>query len=151
LTAFGRVVAQYVARGRRGVDLNRFAQACSFAAETGNFEAFVAAYRACPSLLGCVAALESDREVFTQLVARLDPSLAKSFGLVATDSGRSGEELTRREQEVLGLLQQGLSNREIAKTLWISESTVKVHMRHVFEKLGVRSRTEAALAAANYL
>jgi DNA-binding NarL/FixJ family response regulator len=40
---------------------------------------------------------------------------------------------------------QGRSNRAIAKTLFISESTVKVHVRHVLEKLGVHTRTEAAL------
>jgi two-component system NarL family response regulator len=49
-----------------------------------------------------------------------------------------------REREVLDLVRQGLSNREIAKTLWIAESTVKVHVHHILEKLGARSRTEAA-------
>jgi DNA-binding NarL/FixJ family response regulator len=53
--------------------------------------------------------------------------------------------LTDREAEVLDLLRQGMSNREIAQTLWIAQSTAKVHVRHIFEKLGVRSRTEAAL------
>jgi DNA-binding CsgD family transcriptional regulator len=63
----------------------------------------------------------------------------------------SGAALTRREREVLGLVSQGLSNRQIARTLWIAESTVKVHIRHVFEKLGVKSRTEAAALAADLL
>ena len=61
---------------------------------------------------------------------------------------RSGTKLTRRESEVCGLLSQGLSNKEIAKALFISESTAKVHVRHILEKLGVRTRTEAALKAA---
>jgi ATP/maltotriose-dependent transcriptional regulator MalT len=56
-------------------------------------------------------------------------------------------ELSKREAEVLELVRAGLSNEQIAKTLWISATTVKVHLRHIFEKLGVRSRTEAALAA----
>jgi DNA-binding NarL/FixJ family response regulator len=51
--------------------------------------------------------------------------------------------LTRREREVLDFIRQGLSNKEIARALWIAESTVKVHVHHVLEKMGVRSRTEA--------
>jgi LuxR family transcriptional regulator, maltose regulon positive regulatory protein len=151
LAAFGRVVATYVAEGRQSVDLQRLSEACELATQTGNFEAFVAAYRACPDLLESVARLDVDKEPFVRIVSRLDTSLARGLGILAAGGDRSGDELTRREQEVLGLLQQGLSNREIAQTLWISESTVKVHVRHVFEKLGVRSRTEAAVAAVDYL
>jgi DNA-binding NarL/FixJ family response regulator len=51
--------------------------------------------------------------------------------------------LSSREQEVLGLVAQGLRNREIASALYIAESTVKVHVRHILEKLGVRTRAEA--------
>jgi DNA-binding NarL/FixJ family response regulator len=51
--------------------------------------------------------------------------------------------LTRREQEVVGLLVQGLSNRRIARALRISESTVKNHLRAIFLKLSVGDRTQA--------
>jgi DNA-binding NarL/FixJ family response regulator len=45
--------------------------------------------------------------------------------------------------EVLQLLARGFRNREIAKALVISDSTTKVHVRHILEKMGVRTRTEA--------
>lgn len=52
--------------------------------------------------------------------------------------------LSRREEEILGWLTQGYSNKEIADRLTISFDTVRTHLRHVYEKLHVRSRTEAA-------
>lgn len=56
--------------------------------------------------------------------------------------------LTRRELQVLQLMGRGLTNRAIADELFISENTVKNHVRHVHEKLQVRSRTEAVVRAA---
>ncbi len=55
--------------------------------------------------------------------------------------------LTRREREVLEHLAEGRTNREIAGLLFLSESTVKVHVRNVLKKIGVRTRTEAAIYA----
>lgn len=52
-------------------------------------------------------------------------------------------QLTPRELEVLGLIAQGLSNKEIAERVFVSENTVKTHASRVFEKLGARRRTEA--------
>ena len=59
---------------------------------------------------------------------------------------RRSEPLSGREREVYELVIQGRSNKEIAQTLFISESTAKVHVRHIFEKLGVHTRAEAARA-----
>jgi LuxR family transcriptional regulator, maltose regulon positive regulatory protein len=56
-------------------------------------------------------------------------------------------QLTKRELEVLELISLGYTNREIAQELVIAEVTAKVHVRNVIRKLGVRSRTEAAIAA----
>ena len=66
--------------------------------------------------------------------------------VVATMRTRRAD-LSAREREVLGLLARGLSNREIARALFLSEATVKTHLIHVYDKLGVESRT-AAIAAA---
>jgi DNA-binding NarL/FixJ family response regulator len=57
------------------------------------------------------------------------------------------EPLSNREQEVLTLLAQGLSNKEIAQRLYLSVRTVEGHLVNVYGKLGVHSRTEAALHA----
>jgi len=55
--------------------------------------------------------------------------------------------LTEREQEILGLLAQGQSNRQIAGTLFISVGTVKGHVNHIFSKLEVKNRTQALVRA----
>lgn len=51
--------------------------------------------------------------------------------------------ITRRELEILELIAQGLTNREIAEKLFVSENTVKTHSSRVFDKLGARRRTQA--------
>jgi DNA-binding NarL/FixJ family response regulator len=72
-----------------------------------------------------------------------DESLARQFGLSSKHAPPAQpESLTPRELDVLEELKRGASNRQIAERLFISESTVKVHLRHIYEKLGVRTRTE---------
>ncbi len=68
---------------------------------------------------------------------------------MAMDQGEAGsiESLTDREIEVLRLIAHGCSNKEIAKALVIAEKTVKAHVGNILNKLGVNSRTQAALAA----
>jgi NarL family two-component system response regulator LiaR len=51
--------------------------------------------------------------------------------------------ITRREFEILELIAQGMSNREIAGRLYVSENTIKTHSRRVFDKLGAKRRTQA--------
>ena len=60
------------------------------------------------------------------------------------------EPLTRREEEVLGLVATGLSNRQIATILFIAECTVKSHVEHIIGKLGVSDRVQAAVWAARH-
>lgn len=57
--------------------------------------------------------------------------------------------LTRREEDVVRLLAEGLQNREIAKELKLSEHTVRNYLFHIFEKLGVSSRVELVLYAVS--
>ena len=57
------------------------------------------------------------------------------------------EELTARERKVLAFIARGLSNREIARELSISEPTVRTHVSNILRKLGLKSRTQAALYA----
>jgi DNA-binding NarL/FixJ family response regulator len=71
---------------------------------------------------------------------------AREVAARATDS-TSGPILTSREVGVLELVAKGMSNKEIGAALFVSEDTIKTHLKHVFTKLGVGDRTEAALLA----
>jgi DNA-binding CsgD family transcriptional regulator len=62
-------------------------------------------------------------------------------------SGAASTALTQRERDVLALITQGSTNRQIARQLYISEKTVSVHVSNILAKLGVRGRTEAAAVA----
>lgn len=76
----------------------------------------------------------------------LAPALAASLVRGMADRG-SIPSLSPREREVLALVADGLSNPEIAERLFLGEATVKSHLGHVFDKLGVRDRTRAVTRA----
>ena len=63
----------------------------------------------------------------------------------AVEPDQEPDRLTRRELEILQELAQGLSNRELAEKLFISEKTVKNHLTSIFQKCGVTDRTQAVL------
>jgi DNA-binding NarL/FixJ family response regulator len=66
----------------------------------------------------------------------------------SSNNGRRSEySLTQREHDILALLAEGRSNREIAGRLYLSEKTVKAHLAAIFRKLGVTNRTQAAMMA----
>jgi DNA-binding CsgD family transcriptional regulator len=74
-------------------------------------------------------------------------ALLRSLGAPGRTTDRRAVELTRRERQVLSLLAEGLSNAEIAGRLVISEKTAGHHVSHIFRKLGLRNRAEAAAYA----
>jgi LuxR family transcriptional regulator, maltose regulon positive regulatory protein len=109
-------------------------------------DALVVAYRADPRLL----TLAGDDRRTTSIARRAvtgagDEALARAAGLIEAPSKAPPAPLTRRELEVLSLMGEGLSNIEIARRLYISPSTTKVHVHHILEKLRAKSRTEAVL------
>jgi ATP/maltotriose-dependent transcriptional regulator MalT len=118
--------------------------------DIGNVDAFVTAYRAHPEHLRVLASKRDFERDVRRIVQRaMDSRLARKVGLAVRgpELKSARDSLSPREQEILDLVVQGATNREMAKALFIAETTVKAHLRHIFEKLGVRSRTEAAVRA----
>jgi DNA-binding NarL/FixJ family response regulator len=94
-----------------------------------------------------------NHELATRLIRRLSSEGPQaSAPPSAAESGAEAappllEDFTPREVEVLGLLVRGKTNQEIASSLSISKDTAKVHVRHIFAKLGVSDRTQAVVRA----
>jgi DNA-binding NarL/FixJ family response regulator len=93
--------------------------------------------------------LEAAIQLVHQGEALLDPQVAGRVMEQVAHPAPGGDlaSLTPREREVLGLLGRGMSNRELADTLVVSEKTVKTHVSNILMKLGVHDRTQAALLA----
>lgn len=119
----------------------------TFAAGSADFA--VTAYRANPELLSSLVASRNIRDEVVYLTRRAgDESLIDALGLSTSSVNDRVAKLSKREHEVYALLCEGLSNGEIAKRLFITKGTVKAHVHHVFDKLGIRSRSALALNAA---
>lgn len=96
-----------------------------------------------------VARAAADGIGLTQVVEAVD-DLERRLGFVRLEGGRevsTPDDLTDRERQVLDLIAQGLSNRQVAERLFISAKTVSVHVSNVLRKTGTASRTEAAFLA----
>lgn len=87
------------------------------------------------------------------LIAKGNMVISKDLASAANDElsglkdAGTGYNLSKREQEVLGLIARGATNREVSSELYISEHTVKVHLRSVLNKLGLRNRQQAVAYA----
>jgi DNA-binding CsgD family transcriptional regulator len=144
LAAWARVISEEKRAAPRASDLAR--RTFKEFHVAGFRDSFVSAYRGFPQLLTSFGDNKQLLPEIGRIVASAHDSLVvKSVGLALPAEATRATPLSRREAEVHKLLASGLSNREIAQTLFISEATVKVHVRRVLQKLGVRSRTEAAL------
>jgi ATP/maltotriose-dependent transcriptional regulator MalT len=120
----------------------------------GAYDPFVLAYRVKPVILQTVAGDSATRAIVAEVLRRAgDTRWARDLGVIKSwprDALALGEQqnLSPREREVFALLANARSNKDIASELFISEATVKVHVRNILRKLGVRNRTEAAVLAA---
>jgi two-component system nitrate/nitrite response regulator NarL len=79
------------------------------------------------------------------LSEQLTEVLALSFRNERKQQGPDLASLTRRELQIVKYIAEGMSNKQIGRKLDIAESTVKVHVKHLLKKLGLRSRVEAAV------
>jgi DNA-binding NarL/FixJ family response regulator len=89
------------------------------------------------------------RDLGAAIRQAIDGSVYQSAPLFAAASALAAREagLTAKQQTILNLLSAGLSNKEIARELWVSEQTVKFHLTSIYRTLGVRSRLEAIAQA----
>ncbi len=153
--------------GRHAEAAEQFRQAAArWQAMEAPFEEAVARRRLAENLLlaGDVAAREDARRelataraIFERLGAPLElaaaDALAEQYGLApqpARTAGARKGELTPRERQVIALVAQGHSNRQIAEALTISEKTAEIHVGNILGKLGLTSRAQAAVYAVEH-
>jgi LuxR family maltose regulon positive regulatory protein len=136
--------------GDTGKALIALERALSIAEPEGYVRTFVdegAAMEGLLKALGDRRTAVSQHYVDTLLVAFGEAQKADDSSIAPGPQSSLVEPLSERELEVLRLISEGLSNREVAQRLYIALSTVKVHTRNIYGKLGVHNRTEATARA----
>jgi DNA-binding NarL/FixJ family response regulator len=113
---------------------------------TGGLDLLVTSYRAVPEVLAILLRSPASTRLRELVHAIGDDDVAQALGHSVSGADTTAA-LTAREREVYALLREGLTNREIARLLFITEGTAKLHVQHVFDKLGVRSRKAIAMQA----
>jgi DNA-binding NarL/FixJ family response regulator len=106
-------------------------------------------------LCKCIDCVQSgqiwaSREEFFWIVSAFEAARSSSLSLKIVDA-KGVNLLSKREEDVVKLLMEGLSNREIARNLALSEHTIKNYLFRIFDKLGVSSRTELLLYAQSFM
>jgi ATP/maltotriose-dependent transcriptional regulator MalT len=134
----------------RGHDRTAHEQIARFAKSalrTGALDLLVTVYRSAPDVLSLLLSAAECRDQIGSLMLSIgDGDIASAVGKSLPDEDPRSR-LSRREREVFEHVQQGLTNAQIAAALFIAESTVKVHVHHIFDKLGVRSRAALVVQA----
>ena len=92
-------------------------------------------------------AIQAVHKGYTHLGPGLGKKIMAQIPDPALKSGASWQKLTPREQEIVKLIARGANNREIAKTLYITEKTVKNHITNILSRLNLRDRTQVAILA----
>jgi DNA-binding CsgD family transcriptional regulator len=114
------------------------------AVEVDLWDMLVTTFRAEPGVLKTLGKFPQTHAQLAHVLRRShDQPLGRRCGFGVELAYGRRDLLSKREHEVLDLLRQGLTNREIASALFIAESTAKVHVHHIFHKLNVRNRAEA--------
>jgi len=143
VATLGRAIAHLVRDAEEATD--GAVKALTRVIVVGHLDAVIVAVRAYPGLAEAGVSERTCASALGDLLGRTgDIDIGRQAGLEIPRELRRSDELSPREREVYELVVQGRTNKEIARTLFISESTTKVHVRHIYEKLGVRSRAEAA-------
>lgn len=105
-----------------------------------SFEIYGALIAATFAILGIWLGLKLTKP---KIVVKEVPMPASTHPFVPDERKRADLSITPRELKILELIAKGMSNREIAEKLYVSENTVKTHSSRVFDKLGARRRTQA--------
>jgi two-component system nitrate/nitrite response regulator NarL len=100
-----------------------------------------------PELVSTLRRVNSGQSYVTPALAAQLLAADRNAGLASVADATPGARLTIREQQIVDLLGNGLSNQEIAEELDLTESTIKHYMTRILQKLGFRNRTEAAIFA----
>lgn len=138
------VLLAHVARTITTADINDSRRVVELASRWNTWDPLLCGVRSSETYANSLAHDPETRAAMESLYSRAsDVILARRAGFRTRSTKSPDALLSPRETEVLGLIARGYTNTQISRALFISASTTKVHVRHILEKLGVRTRAEA--------